>query len=71
MSSQPAVKSAVEQERVVVACAYDTHLPAELSGQLPADRKTRSYVARIVDGRVVSVATGAPEDVIAGQLGAP
>lgn len=70
MSKLPAVQAAVKQDRVVVACAYDTHLPAELAGQLPS-RGARSFVARIEGGQVVSVTPGTPEDVLPSQLAAP
>lgn len=65
------VKSEVESDRIVVACAYVGHEHETLKAALPAGFKARQYVAKFVEGRLVAVEAGKPEDVISRMLGTP
>lgn len=69
MERTPPVKSAVAANEIVVACAYTGWIPEEVTAQLPADFNQRSYVAKFVNGELVALEPGYPEDVIAAMLG--
>ena len=67
----PAVKSAVENDGVTVACAYVGHVPQEVLKLLPEGFAARQYVAAIENGKITRLITGLPEDVIGRLLPHP
>ena len=70
MEKTAAVKSAVEDDRIVVACAYQGYLADELLAALPTGFSHVRYVAKFVDGVLVAIQPGTPETAIQQLLGA-
>jgi hypothetical protein len=58
------VRQAVERNEIVVACAYEGWVTDDVKAALPRGFKSRSYVAKFVDGRLVGLAQGMPEEAI-------
>lgn len=69
MEGTVAVKSAVDENEIVVACAYVGHEHESLKAALPTDFQARQYVAKFVNGELVAIETGRPEAAISRLLG--
>lgn len=61
---------AVSEGRAVVSCAYPGYVPKQLMGQLPENTPRRDFVAKFVDGKLVELRAGMPEDVLPEMLAA-
>jgi hypothetical protein len=70
MEKTEAVKAAVEQDRIVVACAYHGWVPDEVKQALPPGFHAHSYVAKFEGGKLVALERGVPEKAISKLLGA-
>jgi hypothetical protein len=69
VSSTESIREAAREGRIVVACAYDSHLPAELRDVLPA-RAGEGYIAVLREGQPPEIIAGAPEMVLHSRLAA-
>ena len=69
MEKTAPVKAAVEANRIVVACAYTGWIPDEVNDALPAGFTARQFVAKFVNGEMVGLATGTPEQAIQSLMG--
>ncbi|MCC6575568.1 MAG: hypothetical protein IT462_17450 [Planctomycetes bacterium] len=58
------VAHATSSQQVVIACAYQGFVPAEVQKLLPAGFSARRYVAEIRDGEIVAVVAGDPETAV-------
>lgn len=68
MEGTSQVRQAVENHQIVVACAYGGKVSDEVTAALPPGFHAGSYVAKFVDGRLVAVQAGLPEEVLASML---
>jgi hypothetical protein len=68
MENASLVRQAVENHEIVVACAYGSKVSKEVTASLPPGFHARSYVAKFLDGRLVAVEAGLPEEVMASML---
>ncbi len=71
MEGTTAVRQAVENEQLVMACAYQGNVPDAVTAALPSHYPHRRYVAMLMDGELVDVREGLPEDVIPAMIAAP
>lgn len=68
MQKTKAVSEAVSSNRMVVACAYQGYLDAEVKAALPQGFNEKRFVAKFVDGELVAVRSGTPEQAIQSLL---
>ena len=71
MEKAPGVKSAVEANEIVVACVYGGREHEALSMALPQGFQDTRYVAKFIDGQLVALESGRPEEAIQRLLGKP
>lgn len=71
MQGTPEVSRAVNEGRAVVSCAYPGYIPAQVSALLPENTPRRDYVAKIVNGQLVELRPGLPEDILPEMLANP
>ncbi|MCA8910324.1 MAG: hypothetical protein KDB82_01360 [Planctomycetes bacterium] len=69
MEKTEAVKQAVEDNKIVVACAYHGWVPEEVADALPAGFQAHSFVAKFQDGQLVAIERGLPEQAMLKLLG--
>lgn len=69
MEETEPVKSAVEANQIIVACAYTGWIPDDVSEALPAGFNAKQFVAKFVNGEMVGLATGTPEQAIQKLMG--
>ena len=69
MEKAPGVKSAVEGNEIVVACVYGGSEHESLATALPQGFQGTRYVAKFVNGQLVALESGRPEDAIQRLLG--
>lgn len=68
MEKTELVKTAVGANEIVVACAYQGHLSDEVKAALPEGFNERQFVAKFVNGELVALRKGLPEEAIQALL---
>lgn len=64
MEKTEVVKSAVSANQIVVACAYQGHVADSVKAALPTGFQERQFVAKFVNGELVALRKGLPEEAI-------
>jgi hypothetical protein len=68
MEKTEPVKAAVNASQIVVACAYQGHVAESVKAALPGGFKEKQYVAKFVNGELVALRKGLPEEAIQALL---
>ncbi len=68
MEKTEVVKSAVSANQIVVACAYQGHVADSVKAALPSGFTERQFVAKFVNGELVALRKGLPEEAIQALL---
>jgi len=68
MEKTEVVKSAVSANQIVVACAYQGHVAESVKAALPSGFTERQFVAKFVNGELVALRKGLPEEAIQALL---
>lgn len=71
MNEMPSITKAVSNGEVVITCVYHGHVPEDVLAQLPDGFESRQYVLKLVDGKLVDMRKGMPEQVIGALLPTP